>query len=180
MSGSVARKQGWNRKKGDPALPGAGRPKGALNRKTKLIRAAAMGALRPGKTPLDIMLKNMRFYDEKAEAMMTVLEEKLANRKTLPEDLLKLLSEMSGYRMSAQKCAVEAAPYVHPKLASIEHKVDNTPIQAKSETAMSDEELADYYNKLRLRPTSVEPLSVVVLDNETGDPVRVDEDEDDA
>jgi len=36
---------------------------------------------------------------------------------------------------------------------------------------MSDEDLADYYNKLRLRPTSVNPL---VIDNESGESVHED------
>jgi hypothetical protein len=37
--------------------------------------------------------------------------------------------------------------------------------------AITDDELADYYNKLRMQPTSVNPL---VIDNETGEPVHED------
>jgi hypothetical protein len=36
---------------------------------------------------------------------------------------------------------------------------------------MSDDELADYYNTLRLRPTTVNPL---VIDNESGESVHED------
>ncbi len=141
-----------------------------------MIQAVAEGALKAGKTPLDIMLKNMRFYDNKAEAMMRTLETKIADMKTPPMELLELLKEMSGYRMNAQKCAVDAAGFVHPKLSSIVHKVDNNKIEAKREDGMSEDELVDYYNKLRLRPTQVDPLEIVTLDNATGEPVSEDED----
>jgi hypothetical protein len=96
----------------------------------------------------------------------------------IPEEVLELLKEMSGYRMNAQKCAVDAASFIHPRLSAVAVKVENTPVHAKPETQMTDDELADYYNKLRLRPTSVEPLNIVTIDNDTGEPVHVEEDED--
>jgi len=131
-----------------------------------MIRAVAEGALKPGKTPLDVMLKNMRYYDDKAEAAMKWVETKLTNPKSQPKEVLALLHELSEYRMQAQKCACEAAPYVHPKLASIEHRKVDDRITAKPEVQMTDEELDDYYNKLRTRPTTHVPL---IIDNETGD-----------
>ena len=36
---------------------------------------------------------------------------------------------------------------------------------------MNEDELADYYNKLRLRPTSANPL---IIDNDIGEPVHED------
>lgn len=154
--------------------PNAGRKKGGTNARTKMLRAVADGAVKKGKSPLDIMLKNMRFYDEKAEALLSTLEERIIDKKTAPLELVQLLQEMSGFRMSAQKCACDAAPFVHPKLSAIAVKVDDRPMQAKPEDQMSKDELSQYYNQLRLRPTSVTPL---VIDNETGDPVHA-EDED--
>ncbi|MFK4536182.1 hypothetical protein ABIA00_004365 [Bradyrhizobium ottawaense] len=47
---------------------------------------------------------------------------------------------------------------------SVEHT-----IKAKPETKMTQEELADYYNKLRALPPSTKPL--VVIDNDTGEPL---------
>jgi hypothetical protein len=145
-----------------------GRKKGQLNRRTLMLRAVADGAIKPGKTPLDIMLKNMRYYDDKAEAAMKWLEAKMANAKSQPLEVIKLLTELSEYRMNAQKCAVEAAPYVHPRLATIEHVRKDEAIKAKPESDMSEEELEDYYSKLRLRPTTHVPL---VIDNDTSEVV---------
>jgi hypothetical protein len=148
------------------ARPGAGRKVGSVGDRVKMIRAVAEGALKPGKTPLDVMLKNMRYYDEKAEAAMRWIEQKLGNPKSQPKEVLALLKELSEYRMQAQKCACEAAPYVHPKLASIEHIKTDNRIKAKQESDMTDEELDEYYNKLRTRPTTHVPL---IIDNDTGD-----------
>jgi hypothetical protein len=152
--------------------PNAGRKKGSLNKRTKMVQAIATNALKPGKTPLDIMLKNMRFYDEKAQAMMTILETKIAagNKKFVPTEVLALLQEMSQYRMNAQKCATDAAPFIHPKLTSIAFKDETAnTMKAKPETEQSAQELAEYYNNLRLRPTQVSPL---IIDNDTGEQVH--------
>lgn len=58
---------------------------------------------------------------------------------------------------------------MHPRLTAIQHTVTNDEIRTKPESDMSDEEAADYYNRLRLRPTSVNPL---VIDHETGEVVH--------
>ncbi|MCK1450444.1 hypothetical protein IVB36_05865 [Bradyrhizobium sp. 35] len=42
-------------------------------------------------------------------------------------------------------------------------------IKAKAETAMTQEELAEYYNHLRALPASTKPL--VIIDNDTGEPL---------
>lgn len=152
------------------ARPGGGRPKGSVSTRTLALNAVRDNAIQKGRTPLDVMLRNMRFYDEKAESAMKWVEEKMQAKKTTPLEVLELLKEMSEYRMQAQKCAVDCAPFVHPKLSAIAVKVDNEPIKAKEEGSMTPDELADYYNKLRSRPTSDIPL-VVTIDNETGDVV---------
>jgi hypothetical protein len=144
--------------------PNAGRKKGGMNARTKMLRSIADNAVKKGRSPLDIMLKNMRFYDEKAESMLAVVESKLGDKKVVAAEILALLQEMSNYRMSAQKCACDAAPFAV--------KVDDERMKAKPEGDMTPDELSDYYNKLRLRPTSVEPL---IIDNETGDPVHADD-----
>lgn len=163
------------RQKGAPGLPGAGRPKGSLSRRTLMIRAAAEGALKPGKTPLDIMLKNMYFYDDKADKLLDDLVSKLqSSKKSSPTELVELLSELNSFRMSAQKCACEAAPFVHPKLSSQDVNV-TTETVVKPGGDMTAEQRADYYQKLRMRPTSHKPLAIT-LDNETGDLVPEDVD----
>jgi len=75
--------------------PGAGRPKGAISKKTQALQEAVASS---GMTPLQYMLKVMR--NPKATA----------DRR--------------------DRMAAAAAPYVHSKLASIEHKGEGGgPIQ---------------------------------------------------
>lgn len=73
------------------ARPGAGRPEGSANRKTREIADAALAE---GLTPLEYMLSLLR--DEE---------------------------QTPAVRFDAAK---SAAPYVHPKLAAIEHSGEMT------------------------------------------------------
>lgn len=76
--------------------PGAGRPKGSENKATRKRREIAEAALEQGITPLEVMLQTMR---EKWEA---------------------------GDKEGACQVAKDAAPYVHPKLSSVNANVDGT------------------------------------------------------
>lgn len=73
--------------------PGAGRPKGSRNKATQKRRDIAERALADGVTPLEVMLEAMR-------------------------DAYK-----GGGAVAASVYAKEAAPYVHPRLASIDADV---------------------------------------------------------
>src|SRR3954467_15326950 len=108
---------------------GAGRPKGALTART---REVAERALAEGKAPLEIMLDNMRHFQQVALDAEATLEGLTAAEFTgkvtaeTPEEQFKaLLAQVKktvSFRQVAQECARDAAPYVHPKLASIVHK----------------------------------------------------------
>ena len=91
-----------------------------------------MEIVNTGQAPLDIMLRNMMFWDEAAhqlkeqiEATMQDIRDAVASGD-LAEDLLKrakdLLSSHLSAREKAQGCAVDAAPYVHPRMMSIQMK----------------------------------------------------------
>ena len=84
---------------------GAGRKAGSATKKT---RAIADQAIEEGISPLEFMLQIMR---------------------TAPSDGVedpKLLADLQAMRFEAAKAA---APYIHPKLASIEHSgPDGGPI----------------------------------------------------
>lgn len=93
-----------------------GRQKGSKNKVTiereKAVAEYTSG--REGLQPLDIMLENMRFAHEKGgEVLGKILEGDGANMDSL--------KELIRFRQIAQDCANQAAPYVHPKLAAIEH-----------------------------------------------------------
>lgn len=97
--------------------PGQGRPKGSLTKRTQAI---ALEAGERGITPLEVMLENMRFAHEKAEPLLM----QIIKGKSLPE-AFNLLGELLRYRSLAQEAAKDAAPYMHPRLASVEHAAKN-------------------------------------------------------
>jgi hypothetical protein len=100
---------------------------------------------------------------------------KLADVHEYIDRVMKLLDKQRECRLDAQKCAVDCAGFVHPKLSSMSVNLTNDTIKTThDENGMSDEELADYYNKLRLRPTSTTPLTI---DNDTGNVVQHEDEE---
>ncbi|MDW9960924.1 hypothetical protein GOB20_24585 [Sinorhizobium meliloti] len=111
---------------------GAGRPAGAI---TKRTREVAERALATGMSPLDVMLDNMRHFQQvalDAEATLeglTAEEFSQVSPSASPEDQFKFLlaqvKKTAGFRQMAQDAARDAAPYVHPKLASVEHSGPN-------------------------------------------------------
>lgn len=112
---------------------GAGRPAGAI---TKRTREVAERALATGMSPLDVMLDNMRHFQQVALDAEATLEGLTAEEfsaqvapSASPEDQFKYLlaqvKKTAGFRQMAQDAARDAAPYVHPKLASVEHSGPN-------------------------------------------------------
>lgn len=94
----------------------AGRPVGSLSTRTKAIRAIADQAIAEGVHPLHVMLENMRFYYEKAVVLQTAILKDIGKKP--PLELLEALKELGSFRNLAQSCAVDAAPYVHPRLSA--------------------------------------------------------------
>jgi hypothetical protein len=87
------------------ARPGAGRKKNAPNKATK-ERQAAIAAT--GATPLDVIIADMRFHYDRAQ--QEIAKGLRARKKTIADEL-----------SAARTAAKDAAPYVHPRLAAIEH-----------------------------------------------------------
>jgi hypothetical protein len=100
--------------------PGSGRKAGSATKKTREIadRAAAEGI-----TPLEVMLKTMRALVERAE--------KLGREKPVPGE--KPAVTPLELMVEAASVAKDAAPYMHPRLAAIEHSGPNGgPIEGKT------------------------------------------------
>jgi hypothetical protein len=98
-----------------------GRLKGTPNKATlaKQSRLAKYesGAIEPGCEPLDVMLDNMRWALEEARA------------ESDPAKALRL-------RTYAQTCASDAAPYLHPRLATVAQKGDqDAPMRTSIEVS---------------------------------------------
>lgn len=95
---------------------GAGRPKGAANQKTSEIASKAASE---GVTPLEVMLDNMRWAHEKAAVQLKDVLSKGCDDR---ESAVSAFIEVAGLRKIAQDAAKDAAPYMHPRLASTEVK----------------------------------------------------------
>jgi hypothetical protein len=116
---------------------GAGRKKGALTVRTQ---DAAARALAEGSTPLDVMLANMRHFQQVALDAEATIEgltaEEISGQAATPQDQFKLLlakaKQAAGLRQMAHECARDAAPYIHPKLSAVAHTgPDGGPIEIK-------------------------------------------------
>lgn len=95
--------------------PGAGRRKGSTNAKTAIERAATK---------------------EKLEALKAA--------GPLPLDILLGIMRSSTDQSVIIDCAKAAAPYVHPKLNSIEHKGDpDNPIETVTTIELTSPEVDD-------------------------------------
>lgn len=94
-------------------------------------------------TPLDVMIDNMLFWRAKAHELTAEMQKKIEliskldisdsnERKefiTMMGEFNKLAAHMIAARENSQKCAVEAAPYVHPRFASISVKQQSTNVK---------------------------------------------------
>lgn len=83
---------------------GAGRKAGVPN-KANFERQARIAE--GGVTPLDVLIEGMRFH-------YSIAEEAKRAKPVITDDVTSALK-------SAREFAREAAPYVHPKLANVEH-----------------------------------------------------------
>jgi hypothetical protein len=92
---------------------GAGRRPGSVNKATVEMRLTVEAT---GATPLDVLLKTMRYHYKEATEKM---KDKNHDRK-----------EVSLNLEAACRAAKSCADYVHPKLASVVSKVDTTLTKA--------------------------------------------------
>lgn len=105
-----------------------GRPAGSLGKRTLALRKISDDAIAAGITPLEVMLENMRFYHEKADVLQTAVVAKVSKKKLSDEEAMKLLLEfqdMGANRLKAQACAVDAAPYCHPRSSADHSQTSN-------------------------------------------------------
>ncbi len=94
------------------ARPGAGKPRGPNKSSRERLERIA----KTGPTPLDVLIHGMREHYKAAED---------AAKEDRKDDAAKSLKE-------AREFAKEAAPYLHPKLAAVQHTgKDDGPINVK-------------------------------------------------
>ena len=88
--------------------PGAGRKPGRPNKRTIARQQLASTAASEGISPLEVMLKRMRYYDSVVDLELKKGEG--ADRGII-DDALK----------AANEAAKDAAPYIHPRLSAVDH-----------------------------------------------------------
>lgn len=88
--------------------PGAGRKKSAVTVKTREVAEKVISETPPDETPLAVMVRVMRRFWEEAE------------KKLESEDNDDRAAGLKLMKMSVD-AASAAAPYIHPRLAAIEH-----------------------------------------------------------
>lgn len=113
------------RKKGSPKT--GGRRVGSLNKipsplrdKTRKVALEALDGL----SPLEVMLDNMRFAHEAAEAILR----RLLDGGAAPPDGFTELAQLLKFRDIAQNSARDAARYVHAPIAAIDQKTGDTAV----------------------------------------------------
>jgi hypothetical protein len=103
-----------------------GRKKGSLTVRTQQIAAALQK--NPDDAPLAVLLKHMKFYDEKAEAETRALFRLTEYLLEHPKDeettkaihqLIKVIQAMTNSRVMACDFASRAAIYIHPRPAPV-------------------------------------------------------------
>jgi hypothetical protein len=97
----------------------------------------------------------MRFYDERAEHFQALLEDAAAlmtpaaiaagGEQVL--EVLKLIHKMVNFRTLAEDAAVAAAPYCHPRLASVEFKDTTRKPSQPIDKLMSPKDAARRYQE---------------------------------
>jgi hypothetical protein len=91
---------------------------GSLTTKTRTI---AEKALADGVTPLEVMLNNMRFHHAESTSLLERLIERAQEAQPIEAAELKdLLAFLHKTRSMAQECARDAAPYIHPRLSTVD------------------------------------------------------------
>lgn len=69
--------------------------------------------------PLQIMIHNMLFHHRQAQFLGERLSELLDTPDVDAKECLKVAGHLIAARENSQKCAVDAAPYCHPRLNAI-------------------------------------------------------------
>lgn len=127
-----------------------------------ITRRRANELTKEGETPLDVMVQNMLFWHRSSQQMGEQINQLLqAVDGETPEQLVertrdatKIMAQFMAAQENAQKCAVDAAPYMHPRLQSIAIKKSVTRTVIKM--TMS--------NHLGQQPEVPKPADVVTID----------------
>lgn len=130
---------------------GQGRPPGAA---TRLARYKPKELVDAHESPLDVMVDNMLFWyraSKTIEQTIAGLVSQGIDDAERQVEFLSLLKKFLSAREQSQKCAVDAAPYVHPRLAAIQFKGEmKTEVTAILGTMTAQQAAEAYADTLRM------------------------------
>lgn len=131
----------------------------------KLGRKAARMLLEESEvTPLGVMMANMTFWHKQSERMAESIQELVQELGGTPlkreqldraKELKGMLKEFLAARENAQRCAVDAAPYMHPKLQSVKFEDDDKSkelIEVTMALTLPDQDKERDGEQVELRP----------------------------
>jgi len=131
--------------------PNGGRKVGTLNGTTRQMAVSAFKTA--GLLPIEVMAKNMTFWFHEAEKIGKELQKLIVDIED-PEDrreFIAMVNRFMDFRQRAQECAVDAAPYVHPRFAAIEFMNEDSidahrkALEEASAAGKSVKEMAEGY-----------------------------------
>jgi hypothetical protein len=101
--------------------------KGARLNMGAISRKIGIEAIRNGSSALDVMIDNMLFWHGKVGELTSQISNMVLNVDNVDErrEAYGVLRLLLAARENSQRCAVDLAPYMHPKLQSIQIKDDN-------------------------------------------------------
>lgn len=102
---------------------GAGRPKGSVSKKTQELIAKAVNE---GISPVEVLLNDMRTFHALGENKMNEASQTDPGKKQAAA-----FRAACALKDIARECAQAAAPYIHPKLASIQANVNVNNVEAE-------------------------------------------------
>lgn len=111
-----------------------------------------------GCAPLDVMIKNMMFWHNSAEAVGFRIQEVLDDAKTkspeekldVVKDLKPMLSHFVEFRKNSQACAEGAAPYVHSRFTAIQGEIRHSSGNLRTINPDNSQiEASESYSRLR-------------------------------
>lgn len=105
------------------ARPGAGRPVGALARRTKeILEKVEAGGL----MPIDVFLEDMRLFHRLGNEKFQIAKDCI-----IPDEQMAHFKSACELKAIARDAARDAAPYIHPRLASIQGNMTVRNVEAE-------------------------------------------------
>lgn len=107
-----------------------GRPKGTAN---LITRETANKIAASGTTPLDVMYDNLLFWHNAVQSLAKQVQQLIVDADSEEEraEAFQMLKDLLKARENSQSVAVDMAPYIHARLASITWKPTEAPVDPK-------------------------------------------------